>query len=100
MFRVMDPVSQRMMGIRPDITPQIARIAGARLRHAPRPLRLGYAGDVLRVRGTQLRPERQFTQAGVELIGVDAPAADAEVIVMAAGALADLGVGGLEGPSG
>jgi ATP phosphoribosyltransferase regulatory subunit len=94
-FRLMDPVSQKMMGVRADITPQIARIASARLRHAPRPLRLGYAGDVLRVRGTQLRPERQFTQAGVELIGIDAPAADAEVVVMAAGALADLGVGGL-----
>ncbi|HEX9701446.1 MAG TPA: ATP phosphoribosyltransferase regulatory subunit [Rhodospirillales bacterium] len=94
-FRLMDPVSQKMMGVRADITPQIARIARARLKHAPRPLRLGYAGDVLRVTGSQLRPERQFTQAGVELIGADAPAADAELIVMAAGALAELGVAGL-----
>ena len=39
-FRLMDPVSQRMMGIRPDITPQIARIATSRLADAPRPLRL------------------------------------------------------------
>ncbi len=91
-FRLMDPVSQKMMGVRADITPQVARIAAARLAKTPRPLRLGYAGEVLRVRGSQLRPERQFTQVGVELIGAAEPAADAEVIVMAAGALAELGV--------
>ncbi len=94
-FRLMDPVSQKMMGVRADITPQVARIARARLAKAPRPLRLGYAGDVLRVRGSQLRPERQFTQVGAELIGAAEAAADAELIVMAAGGLADLGVKGL-----
>ncbi|MBB4285640.1 ATP phosphoribosyltransferase regulatory subunit [Roseospira goensis] len=91
-FRVMDPVSQRMMGVRPDFTVQIGRIATTRLRREPRPLRLCYAGQVLRVRGTQLRPERQFTQAGAELIGADGPAAEAEVIVLAAEALAAAGV--------
>lgn len=94
-FRIMDPVSQRMMGVRADMTIQVARIASTRLAHAPRPLRLAYAGQVLRVKGDQIRPERQFTQAGVELIGSDAPAADAEVIVLVATALADLGVEGV-----
>ena len=91
-FRLMDPESQRMMAVRADITPQVARIAQARLAKAPRPLRLSYAGQVLRVRGSQLRPERQFTQVGAELIGAAGPAADAEVIAMAAGALIELGV--------
>ncbi len=91
-FRLMDPVSQRMMGVRADITPQVARIAGTRLRKQARPLRLAYAGSVLRVRGTQLRPERQFRQAGCELIGVDSPAADAEVIELAAVALREVGI--------
>ncbi|MEQ9361147.1 MAG: ATP phosphoribosyltransferase regulatory subunit, partial [Rhodospirillales bacterium] len=91
-FRLMDPVSQRMMGLRADITPQIARIAASRLQSAPRPLRLCYAGQVLRVRGDQIRPERQFAQIGAELIGSAAPAADAEVIVMAADALGYIGV--------
>jgi len=91
-FRLMDPVSQRMMGVRADITPQVARIAATRLRKQPRPLRLAYAGSVLRVRGTQLRPERQFRQAGCELIGVDSPVADAEVIELAAVALRDVGI--------
>lgn len=91
-FRLMDPVSQRMMGLRADMTPQIARIAESRLKSAPRPLRLCYAGQVLRVRGDQIRPERQFAQIGVELIGSEAAAADAEVIVMAAEALGYIGV--------
>lgn len=94
-FRLMDPESQKMMGVRADMTPQVARIASTRLANAPRPLRLSYAGQVLRVRGSQLRPERQFTQAGAELIGADGAAADTEVIVMAAGALVRLGVAGL-----
>ncbi|CAK0778514.1 ATP phosphoribosyltransferase regulatory subunit [Azospirillaceae bacterium] len=91
-FRLMDPVSRRMMGVRSDMTPQIARIAATRLRKAPRPLRLCYAGQVLRVTGSQLRPERQFGQVGVELIGSLQPAADAEVILMGARALSRLGV--------
>lgn len=91
-FRLMDPVSQRMMGVRADITPQIARIASTRLKNEPRPLRLSYSGEVLRIQGTQLQPERQFAQVGVELIGRETAAADAEVIVMAAEALTAVGV--------
>ncbi len=91
-FRLMDPISQRMMGIRADITPQISRIARTRLLKEPRPLRLSYAGEVLRVRGTQLRPSRQLTQVGAELIGSAAPEADAEVILMAIGALMGIGL--------
>ncbi len=94
-IRVMDPVSQRMMGLRADMTLQIARIATTRLAKAPRPLRLSYAGDVLRVRGTQLTPERQLGQVGAELIGSEAPAADAEVLLMAVEALTAAGVTGL-----
>jgi ATP phosphoribosyltransferase regulatory subunit len=94
-FRLMDPISQRMVGIRADMTLQIARIATTRLVRQPRPLRLSYAGQVLRVRGTQLRPERQFAQIGAELIGSDAASADAEVVVLAAEALNAVGVAGL-----
>jgi ATP phosphoribosyltransferase regulatory subunit len=94
-FRVMDPHSQKMMGVRADMTPQVARIATTRLAGAPRPLRLSYAGQVLRVKGSQLRPERQFAQAGIELIGNDSAAADAEVAVLAAEALVELGVDGV-----
>jgi len=94
-FRLMDPVSQRMLALRPDMTMQIARIAQTRLTNRPRPLRLGYAGQVVRVTGSQLRFERQFGQVGAEIIGATSPAADAEVIVMASAALRDLGMPGL-----
>ncbi|MGG5822677.1 ATP phosphoribosyltransferase regulatory subunit [Falsiroseomonas sp. HW251] len=91
-FRLMDPVSQRMMGLRADTTPQVARIAATRLARTSRPLRLSYHGQVLRVRGTQLAPARQVPQAGIELIGPDLPEADAEVAAVAAEALVALGV--------
>jgi ATP phosphoribosyltransferase regulatory subunit len=94
-FRLMDPISQRMMGVRADMTPQVARIAATRLKKFPRPLRLSYSGDVLRVKGTQLRPERQFTQVGAEIIGAGQAQADAEVILLAIEALTSLGVEGL-----
>lgn len=91
-FRLMDPDSQRMMGLRADTTPQIARIATTRLAGAPRPLRLAYAGQVLHVRGTQLNPDRQMAQTGIELIGSDSSGADAEIVLVAAEALAALGL--------
>ncbi|WP_372394284.1 ATP phosphoribosyltransferase regulatory subunit [Azospirillum sp. HJ39] len=91
-FRLMDPHSQRMMAVRADITPQIARIATTRLKNEARPLRLCYAGQVLRVKGSQLRPERQFTQVGVELIGALEAEADAEVVLLAVQALTAIGV--------
>jgi ATP phosphoribosyltransferase regulatory subunit len=91
-FRTMDPISHRMIGVRADMTPQIARIAATRLSHKPRPLRLSYAGQVLRVTGSQMRPERQIGQVGAELIGAGLPAADVEAIAVAGEALAALGV--------
>jgi ATP phosphoribosyltransferase regulatory subunit len=94
-FRMMDPISHRMIGVRADMTPQIARIAATRLGHAPRPLRLSYAGQVLRVRGSEIRPERQIGQVGGELIGAAGAAADVEAIAVASEALAAIGVPGL-----
>lgn len=91
-FRLMDPLSQRMLALRPDMTMQIARIASSRLAHWPRPLRLSYAGQILRLRGAPMRPERQLGQVGAEIVGTAAASADAEVILMAAAALSALGI--------
>ena len=91
-FRIMDPDTHRMLGLRADMTPQIARIASTRLAARPRPLRLSYAGQCLRVRGSQIDPNRQVAQAGIELIGPDSPAADAEMVLLAAEALTAVGV--------
>lgn len=91
-FRLLDPNSRQMMAIRADITPQIARIAKTRLNDEPRPLRLSYAGEVLRVTGEGLHAERELTQAGIELIGEHAADADLEVIQLAVNALKKLGL--------
>lgn len=94
-FRMMDPVDGQMLAIRSDMTTQVSRIAESRLSHAPLPLRLSYAGNVLRTGAQGLSSDRQFTQAGLELIGSDAPEADAEVIAVLLEALDALGFGGL-----
>ncbi len=91
-FLAMDPITQRTMAIRSDITPQVARIARTRLVNEPRPLRLSYTGQVLRVKGDSLRPERQFTQAGFELIGSEAIIADLEVLSIAIYTLKSIGI--------
>jgi ATP phosphoribosyltransferase regulatory subunit len=95
LFRSADPVSGAAMALRPDITGQIARIASTRLRDAPRPLRLAYAGPVIRARGTEREPARERTQAGAELIGADGVAAIAEVVALAVEALEACGVEGV-----
>lgn len=95
LLRVVDPVSQRTLALRPDITAQIGRIAATRLAHRPRPLRLSYGGQILKLRATQLRPERELLQAGAELIGSDGIAAAIEIVTMAVEALEAAGVEGI-----
>ena len=93
--RFVDPVSQRTLAIRPDITAQVGRIAATRMGHHPRPVRLSYAGSVLRLRATQLSPERERRQAGCELIGLDTVAAAREIVLVAVEALEAAGVTGM-----
>jgi ATP phosphoribosyltransferase regulatory subunit len=90
-FRLMDPDSHRMMALRADMTPQVARIAATRLHGAPRPLRLSYAGECIRTREKR-ETDRQVPQAGIELFGADSAAADAETMLVAAEALAAIGL--------
>lgn len=92
LLRFVDPVSQRTLALRPDITGQVGRIAATRMGHRPRPLRLAYGGPVLKLRATQLRPERELTQVGAELIGTDAVAAIVEILRVAIEALEAAGV--------
>jgi ATP phosphoribosyltransferase regulatory subunit len=92
LLRFVDPVSGETMAVRSDITGQIGRIAKSRMGHHPRPLRLSYGGPVVKLRSTQLRPEREMMQVGAELIGVDSVAAATEVISVAIEALKAAGV--------
>ncbi|MES2338965.1 MAG: ATP phosphoribosyltransferase regulatory subunit [Pseudomonadota bacterium] len=93
--RFVDPVSQRTLAIRPDITAQVGRIAATRMGHHPRPLRLSYAGPVLKLRGSDLSPARAMRQIGIELIGHDSVAAAREVVTVAVEALSAAGIAGV-----
>jgi ATP phosphoribosyltransferase regulatory subunit len=95
LLRVADPLSQRTLALRPDITTQVGRIAATRLAHRPRPLRLSYGGPVVKLRASQLRPEREMTQIGAELVGRDSAAAAAEIVALAVEALAAAGATGI-----
>ena len=52
-LRFTDPVSGHTLALRGDITVQVGRIATTRVKDAPRPLRLAYHGQVLRLRAKQ-----------------------------------------------
>jgi len=90
-FRFDDRQGGRLVAIPPDITPQVARIVATRMQELPLPLRLCYSGRVLRHAEQQAGKDREIFQAGVELIGVASPEADAEMIAMAIECLAALG---------
>ena len=91
-FCLYDPLSHQSIALRSDTTVQIVRIALSRLADVPRPLRLTYAGQILRLQGEQLRPERQFGQIGCELIGSESWQADFEIITLALRALRTMGI--------
>ena len=78
--------------IRNDITLQIARLARARLELKTRPLKLCYYGEVIRKKGSMLRPERQFLQVGAECIGEKSYLADVEMLDLAYQALITVGI--------
>lgn len=81
-LRFVEPESGEVAALRPDMTPQIARMVATRLRGRPPPLRLGYEGTVLRRRSGRARKHRQIPQAGVELAGVSGPEGDLELIAL------------------
>jgi ATP phosphoribosyltransferase regulatory subunit len=94
-FKMVDRVSGRMMILRSDVTPQVARMAAGAMSRVPLPLRLCYVTDVYRHPDDPSHPRRELIQAGVELIGINDPQADAEVIAVAVQALESMGLSGI-----
>ncbi len=94
LLRLVDPDSGEGLALRPDMTPQIARIVATHYRDAPMPVRLAYEGTVLRRARGRSRRHRQVAQAGVECVGAATVDADAEVVATACEALAAAGVVG------
>lgn len=78
-FKVTDQASGRLLGVRADMTPQVARI-DAQHRAAHVPSRLCYIGTVLHARGDGFGGSRSPIQVGAELYGHPGPASDIEII--------------------
>jgi len=92
-FKVTDQMSGRSMGIRADITPQVARMDAHSLRRDG-PVRLCYAGSVLHTRPKSLLASRSPIQIGVEFYGDPGLASDSEVVLLM---LETLRCAGIEG---
>ena len=89
--RFVEPSSGQVVALRPDITPQIARLIATRYRDVEGPVRLCYEGTVVRL-DRAARGQRELSQAGVELAGRRGPDGDAEVIALGVQALAAAGL--------
>lgn len=95
-FRFDDRQTGKLLAIPPDITPQVARIVATRMHALPLPHRIYYNGRVLRQAQIQSGRSREIFQSGVELIGLDSPEADAEMVAMAVEVLKGLGFAGFK----
>lgn len=82
-----------ILTLRPDITPSIARYVSTYYKNENNPIRVCYIGNAFRNRKSYQGKLREFTQAGVELIGVNSEDADAEIITMI---INSLSIAGLE----
>lgn len=94
-FKIVDRGTGKMMLLRSDVTPQVARMASLALSKTPLPLKLSYVEDVYRHPDDPSHPRREMIQAGVELLGVDDPQADAEVLAIGIEALSKMGLVGV-----
>jgi ATP phosphoribosyltransferase regulatory subunit len=82
----------RLVALRPDVTTAVARVVAQRYRDAKAALRLAYFAPIFREETSMRGSEREYDQAGVELIGDPTLRADAEVIALLADALARCGL--------
>lgn len=78
-FKITDQVSGKLLGIRSDMTPQVARIDAHNLKYS-RPTRLCYVGTILKTLGDSLEASRSPMQIGAEIYGHTGLESDIEVI--------------------
>ncbi len=81
-FKLTDPLTGRLMGIRADMTPQVARIDAHHLKRGDIPTRLCYLGTVLHTRPNNFAGSRSPLQVGAELYGHSGIAADVEILTL------------------
>ncbi|MDH5327762.1 MAG: ATP phosphoribosyltransferase regulatory subunit [Gammaproteobacteria bacterium] len=90
-FKLLDQKTGRTMGIRADMTTQVARIDAHRLRRNE-PTRLCYMGTVLRARSDEFASSRSLIQIGAELYGHAGVESDAEMLCLMLEVLAFAGI--------
>jgi ATP phosphoribosyltransferase regulatory subunit len=91
-FKLTEQATGRLLVLRSDITPQIARVAATILKDYPKPLRFCYNSNVFRNVEPQVGRHREVYQAGVELMGLELPEADVEMIAIAVECLMEVGL--------
>lgn len=90
-FKIADPLSGRMMGLRADMTPQVARIDAHQLDNTD-VARLFYIGTVVRAHTDGIEKNRAPLQIGAEIFGHSGPQSDVEVIRLMVAALQCAGI--------
>ncbi len=86
-----------LLAMRPDVTLQVARMCATRLKGQPGPFRFRYTQRVFREAESEMQAAaREMTQMGIECIGEEGPAADAEMVGLLAEALRTCNVGGFK----
>jgi histidyl-tRNA synthetase len=83
---------RRELAMRPEFTASVIRALAPSVDRAAGPVRVAYAGPVFRYEKPQRATTRQFTQAGVELLGEPSPTADADVVALACEAALSTGI--------
>ncbi|HSG06147.1 MAG TPA: ATP phosphoribosyltransferase regulatory subunit, partial [Nitrospiria bacterium] len=91
-YKFVDRSNGRLMLLRPDITPQIARIAAMLMSDIPKPLRVCYRANVFRHEDEHAGRSRELFQMGGELIGSEGPEGDAEMAAIAIRSVEALGI--------
>ena len=90
-YRFVDPQGH-LVALRPDMTVPIARMVATKLYDQPMPLRFSYAAPVFRYVEPRAGRQREFWQAGAELIGANTAEADAEIIALLVATLETCGL--------
>jgi len=91
MFKFTDPQG-RILVLRPDMTIPVARVAATKLKDNLWPVKVFYIGNTFSYNEMGGGKQKEYTQAGVEILGISRPEADAELIALAVQALQEAGL--------
>ena len=91
MFKFQD-FDGKLLALRAEMTAPVARIVTTRMQSAPEPIRLFYVNNVFRYSQSYINREREFSQAGVELVGCNTSEADGEILALLLSSLKQIGL--------